>query len=184
MKIYTKKGDNGNTTVVGGIKLRKDNNIIAAYGTIDQLIAQLGMVYSLNTRKKYFDICDVLGDKLMLCASNVACVSNVKEVKEIVEEDVKYIEDTIDELSEDLNQLENFVFFKGQVSSSFNVLRTLTRKVERKVIRAFYSGGIANENVLMVIKYLNRLSDLFFVLARHSTSQVEHGDINEEINWK
>jgi cob(I)alamin adenosyltransferase len=165
MKIYTKNGDRGKTTLVGGSKIYKDDDIVEAYGTIDELISEIGFIESFNIYDKYKDLCFEIQNKLMLCAANVADVRKNKTVSDITEKDVEYLEKQIDNFDKDLKPLTNFILFRGSISSKVNKFRTLTRRAERRTIKI--KNDTYNKNIKMVIKYLNRLSDLFFTMARH-----------------
>jgi len=177
MKIYTKKGDKGKTSLIGGKRVFKNDPQVDAYGTIDELIANIGLIRSSNINNDYirrgykfnthdYDIKKVLleiQDKLMICACNVAKDKN-KNIKlpSIKEDDIVLLEKWIDEMSDKLPKLKSFILPDGTVVSSLcHVSRTVCRRAERLTI------GISEDNDYdMVIKYLNRLSDFLFVLAR------------------
>jgi cob(I)alamin adenosyltransferase len=185
MKIYTKKGDEGQTTLVGGSKISKDSAIVEAYGTVDELIANIGFIEGLRLDRYYKDLCFQIQDKLMLCAANIADTRQHKKLPDITEEDVKYLESQIDLMDKDLEPLTNFVLFRGAYPTQFNILRTLCRRAERLTIKVFYTNkATANNNVAMVIKYLNRLSDLFFTMARHTCFKHREENNAKEIVWK
>jgi cob(I)alamin adenosyltransferase len=177
MKIYTKKGDKGKTSLIGGKRVFKNNPQVDAYGTIDELIANIGLVRSSNINNDYikkeykfnihdYDIKKILleiQNKLMICACNVAKEKG-KDIKlpSIKEDDVVLLEKWIDEMNDKLPKLKSFILPSGTVVSSLcHVSRTVCRRAERLTI------GISEDNDYdMVIKYLNRLSDFLFVLAR------------------
>lgn len=189
MKIYTKNGDKGNTTLVGGNKISKDSIIVEAYGSIDELISYIGFAYGLGIDKYHKNLLSEIQNKLMLCASHIADIRKNNNILNIDEKDVKYVEEQIDKMDKDLKPLKNFVLFQGSVTSSINILRTLTRKSERKVIKLnntkitknilFKDKLTKNENIPIIIKYLNRLSDLFFIMTRHIGRKY-----NSEVLWK
>jgi len=176
MKIYTKKGDKGKTSLIGGKRVMKNDPQVEAYGTIDELIANIGLVRSSNINNDYirrgykfntteYNIKKVLleiQDKLMTCAANVAKESG-KDIKlpSIKEDDIILLEKWIDEMNDKLPKLKSFILPGGTVSSSLcHVARTICRRAERQVI------GISVDENEMVVKYLNRLSDFLFMLAR------------------
>jgi cob(I)alamin adenosyltransferase len=175
MKIYTKKGDKGNTILSNNVKISKSDKLIEFYGTIDELIANIGLIYSEKTKKEYFNICRIIQSKLMNCITSLVESNNLKDsniehkLKIIKEKDIKYLEEQIDLLDKDLEPLKDFILFEGKISSIFNVLRTITRRAERKIVEIYNNISYKNnENILIIMKYLNRLSDLFFILSRHS----------------
>lgn len=181
MKVYTKKGDKGNTTLVGGNKVTKDSILVEAYGTIDELIAQLGLIEGMNVDEWYKDIIFKIQNILMLCAANVADLREDKTLPDIVEEDVKYLEERIDKMDLEIEPLKNFVLFRGAIPSVLNMSRTVCRRAERATIRSYKTGESNNENVTMVIKYLNRLSDFLFTMARHTCLKYDSAN---EIPWR
>lgn len=167
MKIYTKKGDKGKTTLVGGNAIEKDSILVEAYGTIDELIANIGTIHGLSVKEYHKDLCLKIQETLMLCAANVANIREEKTLPDITEEDVKYLEENIDLMDLDLKPLTNFILFTGTLPSYINIYRTLTRRAERRLITLNDKNLSNNKNIPMIIKYLNRLSDLFFTMARH-----------------
>jgi len=182
MKIYTKKGDTGKTTLAGGNKTSKDSIIVDAYGTIDELISHIGIISSFNIDFYYKELCVDIQNKLMLCAAQVATTENNDSLPNITYHDVEYLEKQIDKMEEELEPLSNFVLFVGVIASNINIFRTLTRRAERLVVRILNKKMTDNQNINLVIKYLNRLSDLFFVMARHVVKK-ELTD-SKEIIWK
>jgi len=176
MKIYTKKGDKGKTSLIGGKRVFKNDIQVDAYGTIDELIANIGLVRSSNISYDYirrgykfntteYNIKKMLleiQDKLMTCAANVAKEKGKKiELPSIKEEDIVLLEKWIDEMTDKLPKLKSFILPGGTVVSSLcHVSRTICRRAERLVI------GISVDENELIVKYLNRLSDFLFMLAR------------------
>lgn len=167
MKIYTKKGDKGKTTLVGGKSIDKNSILVEAYGTVDELIANIGTIHGLKVKKYHKELCLKIQEKLMLCAANIADIRKEKTLIDITEKDVNYLEEQIDLMDKDLKPLTNFILFTGKLPSYTNIYRTITRRAERRLISVNNEGLSQNENIPMIIKYLNRLSDLFFTLSRH-----------------
>lgn len=178
MKIYTKKGDKGKTTLVSGKSIEKTSEIVEAYGTVDELIAQVGLIESFNIDNYFKDICFEIQNKLMLIAANIADIRRNKTISNITEEDVLKLEKEIDFMDEQLEPLKNFILFKGAIVSTINGMRTLTRRCERRVLSM--ENITSNPNINLIIKYLNRLSDFFFTLARYSCLKNERC---QEIKW-
>ena len=176
MKIYTKKGDKGKTSLIGGKRVLKNDIQVNAYGTIDELIANIGLIRSSNINYDYirrgykfnttdYDIKKILleiQDKLMTCACNVAKQKGKKiELPSVKEQDIILLEKWIDEMTDKLPKLTSFILPGGTVVSSLcHVSRTICRRAERLVI------GISVKENELIVKYLNRLSDFLFMLAR------------------
>jgi len=179
LKIYTKGGDKGKTSLIGGTRVLKSDLRVEAYGTIDELKSHIGLLRDQ-------DIESVLGDKLLyiqrklfIAESLVALDPGKKDYKlpELSEEDIVFLEKEIDKMNESLEELSNFVLPGGHVLNSYcHICRTITRRAERALIR------LSEKEVVkpIVIKYLNRLSDYFFTLAR----MLSNDNGAEEILWK
>lgn len=168
MKIYSKTGDKGYTKI-NNTNYRKDSELINLCGSIDELISKISLVYSFDN--SYEEILFEIQKTLMLC-------NNIPIGDCILIENINFLEEKIDDFNKKLEPLKNFIIFKGKISSLLNVLRTKTRSIERIAVKNFYNENINNEHF---ISYLNRLSDLFFILARHSVNNLNN---NKEINWK
>ena len=171
MKIYTKGGDKGMTSLIGGKRVYKSDAQVDAYGTIDELIAHIGLIRSYNELVNIdkYEINNILleiEDKLMVCASNVA-LEKGKDITllNIVESDIIFLEKLIDIMTNQLPILNSFILPGGTIQSAeCHIARTVCRRAERLVIGlSINDEEIDNE---MVIKYLNRLSDFLFTLAR------------------
>jgi cob(I)alamin adenosyltransferase len=174
MKIYTKTGDNGTTSLIGGKRISKGDLRIEAYGTIDELMAHIGLLFDKINNHIYKELFIEIQTKLMICSSIIASIDN-KNTLDITTKDIIFIESQIDELNKDLVPLKKFVLPGGHTIVSYcHVTRTICRRAERCVVRID-----DDNNLLFVIKYLNRLSDLFFVLSRKLSSELNC----EEILW-
>lgn len=164
MKIYTKTGDRGETSLFGGKRVQKNHKRIEAYGTIDELNSVLGLVISENISDKVKNILLEIQNKLFVLGGELATPNNVKSnaIINIDLEDIKYIEICIDDIDEVLEPLKSFILPGGCKSASLlHFARTVCRRAERLIIDI--EDGI-NENI---IKFVNRLSDLLFILARY-----------------
>lgn len=168
MKIYTKSGDSGKTSLIGGTRVPKYHARIEAYGTVDELNSFVGVLRDLleandSNRAKLTDI----QDKLFRLESHLAEDHEgvlTRSMPELVEQDVEFLEKEIDAMNEYLPPLTNFILPGGHpIVSSCHVARTVCRRAER------ITALMAETFPVMAIdlKYLNRLSDYFFVLARH-----------------
>ncbi|MFH2094902.1 MAG: cob(I)yrinic acid a,c-diamide adenosyltransferase [Bacteroidota bacterium] len=178
-KIYTRQGDKGQTSLIGGKRVPKYHDRIEAYGTVDELIAYVGLIRDHGIDKADKDFLLMVQDRLMVCASELAadCDDCKIKIPEIESGDIAALEDRIDKMEKGLPPLTSFILPGGlPVSSLCHIARNVCRRAERRTIFLAEKEKI-NEYVL---KYLNRLSDYFFVLARKLTK-----DFNvEEIPWK
>ncbi len=158
MPIYTKTGDRGTTALYGGKRVSKSDARVEAYGTADELSSFIGLTAS--KMKKMTDreiLIDIQKDLYLIMAN----LSGSKTDLAPLEGRILEFEKRIDEMDKTLPRLTKFIIPGGSEESSwFQVLRVLTRRAERKVV------GLTDSGYEMPIKYLNRLSDLFFTLAR------------------
>ncbi len=181
MKIYTKTGDEGKTSLIGGTKVSKSHRRIEAYGTIDELNSFIG--FSQDHLKAH-DIKNVLAeiqDRLFTIGSALACDPE-KETKlkipDLHEEDITLLEKEMDQMNEMLPAMRSFILPGGNVAAStLHVTRCVCRRAERLCVRLQKKK---EEIGPLVIKYLNRLSDYLFVLARYTAHKLGA----EEIPWK
>lgn len=166
-KVYTKRGDKGETDLLGGSKARKDSLKVDSYGCIDEASAFIGLAryYSKNSdiKTKLREI----QNKLLVLGGYLASDDKGKDMlkNQISENDIKYLEDFIDEYNQKLEPLFQFILpGDAEISTHFHVARTVVRRAERKIV------SLAHEEELtpLIQKYINRLSDLLFVLARYS----------------
>lgn len=163
MPIYTRTGDAGMTGLYGGKRISKADCQVETYGSIDELTSYLGFVVVKlkNSKDKNFLI-DIQRDLYQI----MSFLSGAKNDLSILEKKVMIFEKTIDEIENKLPKLNKFILPGGnEISSLFQIIRVLCRKAERRNIDYFNKNKITN-NELLIIKYLNRLSDLFFDLAR------------------
>lgn len=180
-KIYTKTGDKGKTSLIGGTKVYKSDLRIEAYGTVDELNSFIGL--SLD-HLKIHNINNVLAevqDRLFTVGSALACDPE-KETKlkipDLHEEDIVLLEKEIDNMNEVLPMMKSFILPGGHVAvSTLHVARTVCRRAERCCVK-MQKKELEVES--LIIKYLNRLSDYLFVLARFAAHRLGA----EEIPWK
>ena len=179
MKIYTKKGDAGETSLLGGKRVKKSHQRINAYGTVDELNSHLGWVRSFDIQNSYQSDLLAIQKHLFNIGSrlSVDAKSEVKELPQITEEDILFLENQIDEMEKNLPVLTEFILPGGsQAVAACHISRSVARRAERLV--TLLNESVAVESVIM--KYLNRLTDYLFVLAR----SIGHDDGVEEIKWK
>lgn len=173
MKIYTKSGDKGETSLVHGQRVSKNSIRVEAYGTCDEANSMIGLALStLPPGEKWADfqqIFHVIQTKLFHVGAEISTPSGKKVAWPIVEEDVLFLEEQIDKLEAVLPPLTNFVLPGGHMSgASLHVARTIVRRAERNTVEIQKQEEI-NPVALM---YLNRLSDFLFVAARHMNQQM------------
>ncbi len=190
MKIYTKTGDKGKTSLIGGTKVPKSHLRIESYGTIDELNSYVGLCSDLLQQEKKMDLSRdekvsqtllEIQDRLFTIGSSLACDPE-KERKMLIpdlhEEDLVTLEQEIDRMNEVLPEMKSFILPGGNPTvSQLHVARCVCRRAERDVVRLEQESG---EVEPIILKYLNRLSDYLFVLARY----VGHELGAPEIPWK
>ena len=179
MKIYTRTGDNGETSLFNGIRVKKNNKRIITYGTIDEVNSHIGvLLYYIRQDERLKDIEDLLfktQNQLFILGSDLANPdTKSNDYPRINNEDVIYIEKTIDKLEETLEPLKSFILPGGSIEASYcHIIRTVVRRAEVNITSLFIDGDI-NKNCLI---YLNRLSDLFFILSRVINKRKNFQDI-------
>lgn len=178
MKIYTKGGDKGTTSLIGGRRVPKYHSKIEAYGTLDELISYLGLLRDYYKNEDGKKLLIHVQDRLMVCSSLLAadCDGCEDELPKIYEKDIEYLEKEIDRMEAELPPLTHFILPGGNpVVSISHIARTVCRRAERITIRVAEEFKVDD----LVIKYLNRLSDFFFVFSRYISKELE----GEEIPW-
>ena len=167
MKIYTKRGDRGETSLFGGKRLSKDSLRIEAYGSVDELNSILGVVRSLRPHRELDTLLEQVQNELFVLGADLATpdTSSAKNVRRLQEQNVSQLEKHIDTLDATLTPLRSFILpGGGPVAAQLHVARTVCRRAERLVVRLGKKEKIGRPPV----EYLNRLSDLLFVLARYA----------------
>ena len=172
-KVYTRTGDKGETALVGGKRVPKDTARIEAYGTIDELNSILGLARAFNEEKlndgdahHFLDtVLRQIQDELFDLGSELATPEDFFQegMYRVGEREVKKIEDVIDECQKDLEPLKSFVLPGGGIIGAYlHQCRTVCRRAEREILRLSRVEDLSE----WPLKYVNRLSDLFFVLSR------------------
>ncbi len=180
-RIYTKTGDKGGTSLIGGVRVPKSHIRIESYGTVDELNSYIGMVSDLCNNSLITDSLREIQDRLFTVGS-VLATDPGKDVKmklpDLHDADVTWLEQKIDEMNEVLPEMRSFILPGGNLASSTcHVARCVCRRAERICV----AMQEQNEPVPpLVIKYLNRLSDYLFVLARY----ISHLNNAPEIPWR
>ncbi len=179
MKIYTKTGDSGNTSLIGGTRVPKHHLRIETYGTIDELNSYIGMIRDHLQEEQVVDILKEIQDRLFTIGSLLAAdpVKSRMTLPDLNESDVVLLEKEIDRMNETLPELKSFILPGGHPNSSWcHLARCVCRRSERLV------SHLSEENEVnaLVLVYLNRLSDYLFVLSRKAI----YDQGKNEIAWK
>ncbi len=180
-KIYTKTGDKGATSLIGGVRVPKNHIRIEAYGTVDELNSYLGMVGDSTQESEIKEWLREVQDRLFTIGS-VLATNPDKEVKmklpDLHDADIEWLEQRIDKMNEVLPEMRSFILPGGNLASSTaHVARCVCRRAERICVGMMQDEEYVPE---LVVKYLNRLSDFLFVLARY----ISHLNNAEEIPWR
>jgi cob(I)alamin adenosyltransferase len=178
MKIYTLTGDNGTTSLSGGRRVPKHSLRVEAYGSVDELIAWIGLLRDFKENSERKELLIFIQDQLMSCAAGLAYDRENVNSKEILPhiDAVSVIEKEIDRMEESLPPLKNFILPGGNILVSYcQIARCVCRRAERAVIRLNEAEGSPE----VINKFLNRLSDFLFVLSRKLGLEFD----SEEIKW-
>ncbi|TXK85912.1 cob(I)yrinic acid a,c-diamide adenosyltransferase [Paenibacillus sp. N3.4] len=167
MKIYTKSGDQGKTSLVYGQRVSKHSPRVEAYGTCDEANSMIGLAISTLPQGEqwsdFLSIFRVIQTKLFHVGAELATPTGKKVEWPVVEQDVLYLEEQIDNMEASLSPLSNFILPGGHISgASLHVARTIVRRAERIIVQV----QMEEEINPIVVKYVNRLSDFLFVAAR------------------
>ncbi|MGA2407658.1 MAG: cob(I)yrinic acid a,c-diamide adenosyltransferase [Bacteroidales bacterium] len=175
MKIYTLTGDDGTTSLSGGRRVPKHSIRVEAYGSIDELIAWLGLLRDHKENLKRKELLIYIQSQLMSCAAALAYDSNNNSKKILPDPDcISTIEKEIDLMEGTLPPLKNFILPGGNILVSYcHIARCVCRRAERAVL----SLNEAEESPEIVNKFLNRLSDFLFVLSRKISLELDIEDI-------
>ncbi|HEX6595067.1 MAG TPA: cob(I)yrinic acid a,c-diamide adenosyltransferase [Bacillota bacterium] len=176
MKIYTRTGDKGQTGIIGG-RVDKDDIRVEAYGTVDELNSFVGQAIVELDEQTFSDVLEDLEKiqhELFDCGGDLASVSKKRPPK-LTEDAITYLEERIDEMTEETPDIERFILPGGaKPAASIHIARTITRRAERHVVRLLKQ----DETVPPVtLQYLNRLSDYFFALARVINARLGVNDV-------
>ncbi len=167
MKIYTRTGDKGQTGLLGGKRVAKNDPRIEAYGTVDELNSTIGMLRDL-AKPHHTDLLISIQEILFSIGSRLACSSEEEAAKfkvpPITDEQITALERAMDAMDAELEPMRNFILPGGHPAvSQAHICRTVCRRAERRVIDLADQVPVQE----VIIRYLNRLSDLLFMLARH-----------------
>ena len=161
-KVYTKTGDKGLTSLVGGERVSKASLRVDSYGDVDELNAVLGIIRSQGVDEEINTLIIKIQNDLFVMGADLASPLDI-EVPRVSAESIKNLETAIDQFLEELEPLKEFILPSGNKGGSYlHFARTVSRRAERKIVKLMDEEEIG-DNVLI---YLNRLSDLLFVMAR------------------
>ena len=164
-KIYTKGGDKGETSLLGGTRVSKSHERVEAYGNLDELNSFVGLIRDQEIRDHYRSVLILIQENLFIAEAMIAKdpgtdASNLPLLKE---DEILLLEKEIDSMNEELPPLRNFILPGGHAAVSLcHIARTVCRRAERSVIRLNKISPVED----IIIRFLNRLSDYLFVLAR------------------
>ena len=185
MKVYTKTGDKGTTALFGGTRVPKNHIRIESYGTVDELNSHIGLIRDQEINIIYKGILSEIQNKLFTVGAILATppdkeiLKNGKErlnIPKITEKDISFMENAIDSMEQHLPQMTHFVLPGGHTTVSYcHIARCVCRRAERLAVHLNEIEAIDD----YVLKYLNRLSDYLFVLARKLSQDLKA----EEVQW-
>ena len=185
MKVYTKTGDSGTTALFGGQRVSKDNIRIESYGTVDELNSYIGLIRDQEMNQNYKDVLIEIQDRLFTVGAILATPVEKEVMKNgekrlknlgIIESDIELLEKEIDTMEDSLPQMTHFVLPGGHATVSYcHLARCVCRRAERLAVSLSHQEPIDE----MAVKYLNRLSDYLFVLARKLSSDLKA----DEVKW-
>ena len=171
MKIYTKGGDKGETSLLGGTRVSKSHERVEAYGNLDELNSFIGMIRDLEIAQHYRDVLVRIQESLFVAEALIARdpEKESRELPSLSEEEISILETEIDLMNEELPPLANFILPGGHVTVSYcHIARTVCRRAERSLIRLNLISPVDD----IIIRFLNRLSDYLFVLARKTGNEL------------
>jgi cob(I)alamin adenosyltransferase len=185
MKVYTKTGDTGTTALFGGTRVPKDHARIESYGTVDELNSYIGLIRDQEINQHFKDILIEIQDRLFTVGAILATPPEKEVLKNgqkrlqnlgIIESDIELLEKEIDTMEDSLPQMTHFVLPGGHTTVSYcHIARCVCRRSERLAVHLSHNEPVAD----IAIKYLNRLSDYLFVLARKLSKELNA----DEVKW-
>lgn len=166
MKVYTKKGDGGQTSLIGGVRVPKHHIRIESYGTVDELNSYIGILRSFVADDMNSGLLSEIQDRLFTIGSLLASAPGSKMiVPDVHEEDTLLLENAMDKMNEELPELKTFVLPAGSIEVAHcHVARCICRRAERMIVHLDEMEGVEP----VIRQYINRLSDYLFVLGRYT----------------
>ncbi len=163
MKIYTKTGDNGQTSLCDGKRIKKNNERIKSYGTIDELNSFIGLTIVKSKINEITEDLKIIQEKLFVISTILATENTNDKTPKLIDNDILFLEKQIDKYSEFLPKLKHFIIAGGnELSALLHIARTICRRAEREIVSIFSD----KEEDKLSLEYINRLSDYLFTVAR------------------
>ena len=178
MKIYTRTGDDGTTSLAGGERIPKNSYRLEAYGTVDELISWMGVIAALPENTSRIAELTGIQDKLMHCAALLSLGKGARtdRIMSPGKKDIEKLEQAIDRMEKDMDQLTSFILPGGSLPVAWvHVTRTVCRRAERYILRIDDDFTIDK----LLLKYINRLSDYLFMLSR----RIEFETGKNQLRW-
>jgi cob(I)alamin adenosyltransferase len=172
MKIYTKKGDKGETSLIGGSRVSKNHIRIEAYGTVDELNSYIGLIRDQEINTSHYTVLLEIQDRLFTLGSLLAAEPGKSKMKlpELKPDDIVYLENQIDLMDKTLTPMQSFVLPGGHTTVSYcHIARCVCRRAERNCVAL----SNVSEVDIILLSYLNRLSDYLFTLSRMLTIELK-----------
>lgn len=179
MKVYTKTGDQGETSLFGGKRVKKYDIRIEAYGTSDELNSWIGMIRSQQIHESHQSILEIVQDRIFTLGAQLAADPDKPKLKmpRIKQEDIVLLEQRMDEMDESLPVMTKFTLPGGnEIVSYCHLARCVCRRCERRVIELAETASVDP----LIVQYLNRLSDYLFVLGRKLAQETDA----KEVYWE
>jgi cob(I)alamin adenosyltransferase len=174
MKIYTKTGDDGTTGLIGNKRVKKSSPRISSYGMVDELNASIGIILSSKLGKDIHDLLTKIQNDLFVVGADLANFDLKNKSNRVMPEMVSYLEKEIDRLEEKLSSITYFILPGGDlVASQIHLARAICRRAETNMVHLSESEGVNN----VCLMYMNRLSDLLFVVARTINKRKKISDV-------
>ena len=164
MKIYTKTGDKGETSLIGGQRVPKTHERLEAYGSVDELNSWIGLIAAQDIDEQHKTLLHNIQQQLFVVGSHLACAAQdvAATLPKLHADDIALLEQSIDEMDAQLPKLKNFIMPGGNTVSAYcHIARTVCRRAERNILKI--TDFTPSDAILI---YINRLSDFLFVLAR------------------
>jgi cob(I)alamin adenosyltransferase len=179
MKIYTKSGDKGTTSLFDNTRVAKDSLRVESYGTIDELNSALGFAKNFVKEKEVYKIIRSVQRQLFNLAGELATTDWESFPEKITGDDIKFLEDKIDFYLEKMNKKEKSMFIipgSSKASGALHQARTICRRAERRITTLAGKVDLSIE----LQKYINRLSDLLYTLARYSEAELDYVEFKKK----
>lgn len=179
MKIYTKSGDKGKTSLFDNTRVAKDSLRVESYGTIDELNSSLGFAKNFVDDKDVYEIIRSVQRQLFNLAGELATTDWESFPEKITAEDIKFLEEKIDYYLEQMNKKEKSMFIipgSSKASGALHQARTICRRAERRITSLAGEADLSSE----LQQYINRLSDLLYTLARHSEAELDYVEFKKQ----